>query len=206
MLSRLRRAAAGYFHSRSDGKLYKRDPALKITIRIPETAGEVDARMVIHPGTSRSGYTRARQVRVEPERIELLLIHVVPHRQQPDKVEHQARLSIHLMPDGTARIMRHYPQTSDVDAERLRSIAARFLEDPSAAVAASGTHCAFCGKALTDPHSRERGIGPECFGHYGDFLRYLASAADAQAIPADCNPPAGWSPSAERSAEPEDFR
>jgi uncharacterized protein DUF6011 len=37
-------------------------------------------------------------------------------------------------------------------------------------------HCCICGKALTDPVSLERGIGPDCFADRVDYIRRSASA------------------------------
>jgi hypothetical protein len=36
-------------------------------------------------------------------------------------------------------------------------------------------HCCCCGKALTDPLSLERGIGPECYGTHISFIKFLLS-------------------------------
>ena len=36
-------------------------------------------------------------------------------------------------------------------------------------------HCCICGKALTDPVSLERGIGPDCYAHKINFIRRSAS-------------------------------
>jgi hypothetical protein len=179
VLSRLRDAAAGYFRQRSHSRVYRRNPAFKITIRTPEVDDEPSARMVIYPDASTSGRRSTRQVRVEPDRIYLLLVHVLC-RTISGRECLQERLRIVLLPDGTTRLERFSRRTGHVDAEQLCSIAARFLEDPSAAVAASGTRCAFCQKLLTVPESRARGIGPECFGHYGDFLKYIAPVPDSE--------------------------
>jgi Family of unknown function (DUF6011) len=35
-------------------------------------------------------------------------------------------------------------------------------------------HCCICGKALIDPVSLERGIGPDCYAHKIDFIRRSA--------------------------------
>jgi hypothetical protein len=37
-------------------------------------------------------------------------------------------------------------------------------------------HCCVCGKALTDPVSLERGIGPDCYADRVDYIRRAASA------------------------------
>lgn len=187
MLATLRHAASRYFHARSDGKVYRRDPALKITIVAPAAEGAPAAKVMIYPGVSRRDIEDTRQVTVEAGWIRLTLCHLVPHE---GKVEYRERITLVLDSNGEVRTGRYFPRTSDVDAERTCTTAARFLEDPPAAVAASGTHCSFCGRALTDPDSRARGIGPECFGHYGDFLRYIspAPAGDPPPSPAEVAP------------------
>jgi hypothetical protein len=177
MLVALRRAASGYFRARTAGKTYKRDPAIKITISVPAEVGEPEAKLVIHPGIYSQGGRDNRRVTVRADWIGLVLIHLIPDRDS-GRFKQVERIGVGLFSDGTVRLGRRYLRTSDVDAERLCSTAGRFLENPAAAVAASGTHCAFCGRALTDPQSRARGIGPECFGHYGDFLRYMTPAGE----------------------------
>jgi|GEM_PF-3764627 len=54
---------------------------------------------------------------------------------------------------------------ADENMTDRRYLLASFVEDPARYAGVWGMHsgnCGFCGRALTDPHSREIGIGPEC--------------------------------------------
>jgi hypothetical protein len=169
----LRRAASRYFRSRTAGKAYKRDPAIKIMIR----AADSPHMLVIRPAVKK-GWARfnERLVTIDPDRIELVLSR--QYMSLRGGIVLDPKLSIEVRPDDTVSIGRRCLQTSDGDMQIACDTVARFIENPQAALAASGNYCAFCRKHLTDPQSRARGIGPECFGNYGDFLRYLKPAGD----------------------------
>ena len=67
--------------------------------------------------------------------------------------------------------------------EALRVMAALLdglAENPRKALVWSRSSCAICGRTLTDPVSKEAGIGPECRGPAERFLR-AAEAAMEQA-------------------------
>jgi hypothetical protein len=57
-------------------------------------------------------------------------------------------------------------------SRQVVNLAGEFLADPEAAFARSADHCCVCGKTLTEPLSRSRGIGPECMRHV-TYLRWL---------------------------------
>jgi hypothetical protein len=172
-LGALRRASERYFGEATAGKTYKRAPGVKVTIREPAGVGGTEHRLTFEPQTVRKG---PRGCEVDPRSIVAILSEVVPANPEGGKdAKWRVRLMIVLNPGPTlVRVGLHYPRTLDVDAGRLCRVARGFIEDPAKAVAASGTHCAFCGRGLTDPASRVRGIGPECFAKYGDFINWLA--------------------------------
>lgn len=183
VLRALGRAAGGYFRSRSEGAIYKRDPALKITLVVPDGEDGIRAKVAISPGIA-TNHRRGddRRVSVDPSCVHLVLFQINLNAKPGmwgskwyECFSVRACLSGEVQREG-----RWYPMECDVHAEKLCTTAARFVADPAAAVAASGTNCAFCGRALTDPQSRIRGIGPECFGHYGDFLHHLVPAPQEQ--------------------------
>jgi Family of unknown function (DUF6011)/Large polyvalent protein associated domain 29 len=69
--------------------------------------------------------------------------------------------------------------------ELARTCVLGFIGAPDAQMrtaAALWGHCCVCGKALTDPVSLERGIGPECYALKIDSIRQLASAGREPAI------------------------
>lgn len=177
VLSALRRAAAGYFHAAGGGKTYDRRPALKVTIPDPaRTPDEPDARLVISPAYDTRYQGAGKAVTVREGDVNLTLCHLKP---KGDKVEWHERLTVCLRDGLPTFLARCYTLTVADDAGRACGVAARFIADPAAAVAASGTSCVFCGRTLTDPGSRGRGIGPECFGRWGDFLSHITRAPEA---------------------------
>jgi len=175
----LRRGAAAYFGEVTKGKTYTRSPGLKITV-VDRAVGldDFEHRLAIAPSMA----NRNGQHEIIPGAAVAFLYRVVPDKKNggyKPACRLAVRLSDHETPAsggvviGKAWIGLHYPADVDVDALRLCKIITRFVADPSAAIAESGTHCSFCGRSLTDPVSRRRGIGPECFDKMGDFLRYL---------------------------------
>jgi hypothetical protein len=163
----LRAAAARHFDAATRGRIFPRSPGLKVTIPAPP-----DGAMVITPSVRKDGYRGARQVTVGPDRQWLNLERrVLSANGKSYKPIH--RLTVAVNPGEAPRITSWHPATVEAEAERLCATAEQFVADPAGTIAASGTHCGFCGRALTDPESRRRGIGPECFGRWGDFMNYL---------------------------------
>lgn len=165
----LRSAATGYFLARVEGRTFKRNPAIKITLPVSTEAGE-RAKLIIFPYANRSW--GAAVTVVDPRTLFLSLVGLIP---VGDRVRQEGRLTILLKAGEAPRFNAFYPATVDLHAHLICTTASLFVDDPAAAVAKSGTHCAFCGRGLVDPQSKARGIGPECFGHYGDFLRNVVA-------------------------------
>lgn len=75
------------------------------------------------------------------------------------------RLSISaqaLTPEHKAHLRANWQ--ADENGDREYHLAC-IVDDPARYAGDWGKHsghCGLCGRALTDPHSRERGIGPEC--------------------------------------------
>lgn len=69
-----------------------------------------------------------------------------------------------LCPDDSLSLRRFFKndQRNAAAVELITETLARFVADPVRAIANDATHCGFCGRALTEPKSREWGIGPEC--------------------------------------------
>jgi hypothetical protein len=129
MLADLRRLVAGFF---SRGKTDTRRKAREITILdAPGSPGEPDGKLVIHP--SRPLW---RGAKVDPDAVMLNLFHDVP------RSGWQSRILMELKADGSVFVLRCWPDALDLDAARACSVAARFVLDPLAAIAANGVHCA----------------------------------------------------------------
>jgi hypothetical protein len=81
------------------------------------------------------------------------------------------------------KIGTFYPRTGAFYSDRMADpdrvdaamLAARWLNEGAQAISRIGhrrfqeeAYCGICGRALTDPESIDRGIGPECFGRQTD--------------------------------------
>lgn len=73
-------------------------------------------------------------------------------------------LIVSLRADDSLSLRRFFrnDQRNAAAVELITETLARFVADPVRAIANDATHCGFCGRALTEPKSREWGIGPEC--------------------------------------------
>jgi hypothetical protein len=69
-----------------------------------------------------------------------------------------------LRSDGTLKLSqwKRDDARNEQGCSILRDALEQFANDPRRAWTWSADRCALCGKGLTDPQSRERGIGPEC--------------------------------------------
>lgn len=98
------------------------------------------------------------------------------------KTNAKQTLQLEVRPDGTLRGKQWTVSTAETlltIAERLLSLVAR--GEAYIMAAADADHCACCGRILTDPHSREAGIGPECiryFYHHHDARVYEGPAPE----------------------------
>jgi Family of unknown function (DUF6011) len=78
------------------------------------------------------------------------------------------RLSMMLIkvsPDITTNLLEACHWVGNGPADDREYLLATFVEDPKTYAGQWGMHtghCGFCGRALTDPKSKEIGIGPEC--------------------------------------------
>lgn len=74
----------------------------------------------------------------------------------------KSRLELSLAEAEPPRVYRFSRHAAE-DASVAARILADFVASPAEVFARSRTHCAICGRALTDEESIRRGIGPECF-------------------------------------------
>jgi hypothetical protein len=81
----------------------------------------------------------------------------------PLKKSHFQRLVVRLVPHEPARAWRACGNALRENCDDMLALVGQFLRDPETTLLA-GSHCGCCGKKLTDALSRERGIGPECWG------------------------------------------
>ena len=146
------------FHYELSERMAKRARKPKFTIiDPPKGEGDFEHRLIVP-------FDKLDDYRLE-------LIRVVPRPKARDALL-KPRLAVRL--DSCDTIEAH-PRYKDFgpDVARFLAIVERFIADPDAAFAASGSHCVFCGRPLTDEASRLRGIGPDCFEEYGDLMKYL---------------------------------
>jgi hypothetical protein len=71
------------------------------------------------------------------------------------------------------------PEESYVTTELARARVLDFIGAPDAQMRLAARlwgHCCICGKALTDPISLEKGIGPDCLQAKIDFIRLNAAS------------------------------
>jgi hypothetical protein len=188
VLSQVTDAAGRFFRHFTEGKVFKRSPGLKLALPDPGNPQEKDdfRKLLIYPQTAKEHVPNAfgrlgdRQVVVHPEWVALDMHWT--HVNRLGQRETRSRLRAYLYRKPQHWLGLYHPDTVDVDAARLCAIATRFLADPAGVFAQSVDHCSFCGRFLETPESRRRGIGPECFGRYGDFVGYLHQDGPAVAI------------------------
>jgi hypothetical protein len=60
---------------------------------------------------------------------------------------------------------------NQAQAKTVRDFYYLFAADPSAILALESERCCLCGKALTEPLSRSRGVGPECARKWNRLTR-----------------------------------
>lgn len=138
-------------NSRIDGKRHApRRPACGIKMTVGE--GFIDAEFKPELVNSPGGWTVGK--------VYMLLKTPQPGKRRP------AKLKIEVKPDGKIRGKSWTIHT----AESLLTIARHLLAllakgEAYLLAAADADQCAICGRGLTDPHSREAGIGPECIEH-----------------------------------------
>jgi hypothetical protein len=92
------------------------------------------------------------------------------------------------------RMGRHRFNLSQADPlATLVQLLRDWRENPRAVLARSTDHCCVCGRVLTDPVSRGRGIGPECIKQFPEQLGVLiawSAEANDGAVAGQFQPPA----------------
>jgi hypothetical protein len=81
----------------------------------------------------------------------------------------ERRLSLQVQTGALPR-GRSFRRSAVEDLATLVPTLEQFLADPSSVLRRSTTHCAVCGRHLTDGQSQARGIGPECFYKVSTFF------------------------------------
>lgn len=167
------RAASAHFRAIAGGVIYRRHPAIRVILHDPADGPDVPhARLDIRPAYDR------RAQRINPDRIELVYFTLA----RPGRSEPWVDRLVLVLSKGSPRLMACAYQEAHIIVPRLCRIAARFLDDPRAAVAASGQRCAICYRPLADPESRARGIGPECFDTWGELLDRIERQREGQGM------------------------
>jgi hypothetical protein len=142
----------GFFEERTDecqGR--KRQPSYALRLIMP---GEPFARMVI----------KAEWVRRE-RRLDsgTLSVDVIWNYDGDPRFLDLARtLRLYLHRDGFRLRYWRFDDPGVQSAQRLLATVRGFLDEPEKVFGLSQDNCCCCGKALTDEHSRSRGIGPDC--------------------------------------------
>jgi hypothetical protein len=141
-------------HDRTKEPMNRRPP---IGLRLI-AEGEPKAKVVIVPSIRRD--RTGLFLRCDSHLIELLHETTVDSPKGPAK-HFQRRLSI-LNERGWTNICGSIYRTVVSDTERLSATVEDFLSDRRRVLAREHDNCCICGRGLTDPLSRSRGIGPEC--------------------------------------------
>jgi hypothetical protein len=81
-----------------------------------------------------------------------------------------------IKPDGTVRITSWSVRCAEGAENRNRRYSGAIWkaldlveDDPTALISTQQENCGLCGKGLSDPASRARGVGPECWGLWDKF-------------------------------------
>jgi hypothetical protein len=152
--------AAAFFRAESEGKTYKRRPALSITI---PSEGHPPARLSVFPRWDRMAMRPDTSCILAELLVERISIIGQTHRST------EVGLTLKV---GSAWWHRISTRWGIESLRRLVATADAFLNNPQTSFAQSGDHCCMCRKALVDGQSRARGIGPECFRR-ANLLREL---------------------------------
>lgn len=138
-------------------KQYKRTPRISWQFRVP---GLTDTSIIIKPAYRQI----TQQERDDPEEVWMW-----KWRKHTGSHCFDYRHDILLKEPGRVSIGRvdHYRHIVKVrgeqeQAHKVRDFYYAFAADPDAVFALESRRCCLCGKSLTDPASRQRGIGPEC--------------------------------------------
>jgi hypothetical protein len=165
--------ASAFFRAESEGKNYKRRPALSITL---PAEGNPTARLSVVPRWIRKGRRRGGQL--DPSVIYADLL--VERHCIAGQVYRWVEVGLTLEADAVNCGWRSMQWGIDA-LRRLAATVDAFLASPQESFAQSADHCCICRRALTDGQSRARGIGPKCLRR-GNLLRQLVEKILARRV------------------------
>jgi hypothetical protein len=145
------------FGNQAEGKSFARRPNLTITLTAP---GEPPARVVLRPAWDALDKT------LDTSRLEMEVL-----GERKGKRGREVALGLGSWPP---KLRGWGIGTGENYLARAAALVCDFLADPAKVLARSADNCCVCGRALTDPVSRGRGVGPECVRVY-DYLRWATS-------------------------------
>jgi Family of unknown function (DUF6011) len=142
-----------FFEELSKGETYPRRPPF--SVRLP-VEGAPPAKLLIAPGWS----PHYKQVQPQLLCLELLV----------SRLEGRPLVEIAFTFNGATLCPLRWSYRYGVESTRrvIETIKA-FLAAPDVVFARTSDYCGICGRSLTDPISRGRGIGPECHGRATAF-------------------------------------
>jgi hypothetical protein len=144
------------------GGPFDRRPVLGLTLRV------VDGKVVLRPGWD------ARKKWIDCRDLAGDVWLPAPETGQPH------RAWSFVWANGRMGRDRLCPPQADAALTTLVQLLRDWRENPGAVLARSTDHCCCCGRVLTEPVSRGRGIGPECIKQFPQQLAVLmAWAAEA---------------------------
>jgi hypothetical protein len=158
---RVRVFVADFFAEQVGPGPHTRRPS--VALRLPAT-GEHPARLVLRPAWCNTGKCPTPGV-VEAEL-------VTEQLKVSGKLFPCRELTVSIRTTG-CRLTRAYLSRLGELLSRSAAAAERFLADPMGTFAGSAGNCCICGKGLSDPVSRGRGIGPECHKTAEYFTRLV---------------------------------
>jgi hypothetical protein len=147
------------------GGPFKRRPVLGLTLRV------VGGKAVLRPGWN----PKSKWIYTKHLAGEVWL-------PAPGTGEPRRSWSFTWAPDGLHSGMVYRDQ-ADAALATLAQLLRDWQADPASVLARSVDHCCVCGRVLTDPPSRGRGVGPECVRHFPERLAVLM-AWTAEAVAA----------------------
>jgi hypothetical protein len=147
---------------RTVGGPFDRRPVLGLTLRV------VNGKVVLRPGWD------ARKKWIDTRDLAGDVWLPDPETEQPH------RAWSFVWANGRMGRHRFCPPQADAALATLLQLPRDWRQNPGAVLARSTDHCCVCGRVLTDPVSRGRGIGPECSKQFAEQLGPLmAWAAEA---------------------------
>jgi hypothetical protein len=98
------------------------------------------------------------------------------------RIDGKTEIKVRLHSDGSMGLAnwKRDDARNAVAVDLVRSTLERFVGNPRKAFAISADGCGVCGRPLTDPLSREMGIGPECREQFERAIRIDEQAMEQQ--------------------------